>query len=127
MTRSSNVDEFLIRLVGDISAIKTTVSSLESQLEKYEEKLLGPFQDLTHAVKTLETESQRLSQELKKLRDDDIATLKKDDHEHKEGITAINEKINTAKWYVAGGLAVGTAVFAVIYKIASFFIGIYFH
>lgn len=123
MTR--NVDDFLIKLVSDISAIKTTVSSLEAQLAKYEEKLLGPFQEAVHNIKSLESKVESLSEDLASTKEDDIKHLAETTRQQAASITAIVARLDAVKWYIAGGLGVASIFLGLIYQVGSIVLSFY--
>lgn len=102
-------DEFLIRLVEDLSALKANVSNLDDQFEKMEERIIDPFSELMYKV-------QFHSQEIDKLKLK-IFELEEKDKKQETEIKEAKERLDKYKWYGAGIFATISIIFVVMYNI----------
>lgn len=113
-------DEFLIKIVEELSAIRTTTASLQGQMEKIDEKVVEPFQNWLHQVKThsidienLKKEFQGFSTKLTKI-EDSVDELERT---HGKELVDLNHRIDQAKWYGLGATAAFGLVAMVVYKV----------
>ena len=113
-------DDFLIRLVEDISSIKATVSNLGNQLEKLDERVVDPFQEWLLAVRLHSKNIVDLEHKMVVV-EGRLATLQasydgqKSSHDAK--ILELTTRMDKAKWYATGAVACGTVAFGILYKL----------
>ena len=118
-------DNYLIKITEDLSTIRVTVSTLQNQLERFEEKVVDPFQEWLHNVKAHEADIKKLKEDLSafaikiKQTEDSILSL---DKAHGKEIVDISHRIDLAKWYGMGATASLGFVCFVVYKLLTMFL-----
>lgn len=110
-------DRLLIRLVEDVSAIKSTVSNLESQIEKLDDRVVQPFQEWVHTIKSHESQLARIETDLKTV----ATTLEAEDKSIKEELLLVNHRINKVFWTSGGIFLAITAIGGFVWKLVAFF------
>lgn len=120
---SQDTDRFLLKLIEDVAAIRNAVSTLESQMEKLDNRIVDPFQEWLHNVKVHDTDIRELKDEFKHLEDEfkKLEERFQAKFAEQEGkINVVENHLNMTKWYATGVVACLSIVGYAAYHIFMF-------
>lgn len=116
---AENKDAFLIKLVEDLSSLRSTVSNIENQLEKLDDKVVEPFQEWVFELKTLKATLDRHIKESQVK----LTAIETEQAAQKTEISQYKNKLEFAKAYSAGIFFILSILAAIAYKIISVYLG----